>query len=259
MVYENLNFEYIKGKKNSHTKFVFLHGWGHSLLNLKPIAKMISDYDCYLIDLPGFGQSPVPDTVLSISEYSSIIADFIKEIKNKDDRIIVIGHSFGGRIAIDLAANYSSLINRIVIIAGAGLKKKVRIYKKIPVWSLQKMNSILYKTFALFGKDYRDNIIYKKIFNKVASDDYKNTKAVMREIMKKTIKTPSLPLAKKINIPTILIYGEKDKTTPPEFGKTFHNVIVSSKLFILPTFNHNSILTDGKFQVSSIILKNIGE
>lgn len=259
MVYENLNFEYIKGKKISHTKFILLHGWGHSLLNFKPISKMLSDYDCYLIDLPGFGKSPIPDTVLSISEYASIIADFIKGIKNKDDKIIIVGHSFGGRIAIDLAANYSTLINKIIIIAGAGLKKKVHLYKKIPVWSLQKINSILYKVFAIFGKNYKDNIIYKKIFNKIASNDYKNTKFIMREIMKKTIKTPSLPLAKKITIPTILIYGEKDRTTPPEFGKTFHNAIISSKLFILPTFDHNSILTDGKFQVSSIILKNIGE
>ncbi len=259
MVYENLNFEYIKGKKNSHTKFVFLHGWGHSIKNMQPLAKMLSDYDCYLIDLPGFGESPVPDTVLGISEYSSIIADFIKGIKNRDDKIIVIGHSFGGRVSIDLAVNYSTLIDRIILIAGAGLKKKVRLYKKIPVWSLQKMNSILYKTFSLFGKDYRDNIIYKKVFNKVASDDYKNTKAIMRDIIKKTIKTSLLPLAKKITVPTILIYGENDKTTPPEFGKTFHNVINNSKLFILPVFNHNSILTDGKFQVSSIILKNIGE
>lgn len=259
MVYENLNFEYIKGKKNSHTKFVLLHGWGHSLLNFKPIAKMLSDYDCYLIDLPGFGKSPVPETVLSISEYSSIIADFIKGIKNKDDKIIVVGHSFGGRVAIDLAANYSGLINRIVLIAGAGLKKKVRIYKKIPIWSLQKIYSLVSKIFSSFGGNIEHTYIYKKVFNKVASDDYKNTKAIMRDIIKKTIKTSSLPLAKKISIPTILIYGENDKTTPPEFGKTFHDAITNSKLFILPVFNHNSILTDGKFQVSSIILKNTGE
>lgn len=259
MVYENLNFEYIKGKKNSHIKCVFLHGWGHSLLNFKPIAKMLGHYDCYLIDLPGFGKSPVPDTVMSISEYSSIIANFIKEIKNKDDKIIIIGHSFGGRVAIDLGANYSTLIDKIVIIAGAGLKKKVHIYKKIPVWSLQKMHLIISKIFSLFGGNLESTYIYKKIFNKIASDDYKNTKAVMREIIKKTIKTPSLPVAKKITIPTILIYGEKDKTTPPMFGKILNNAIVGSKLFILPTFTHNSILTDGKFQVSSIILKNIGE
>ncbi|MGN0929081.1 MAG: alpha/beta fold hydrolase [Alphaproteobacteria bacterium] len=259
MVYENLNFEYIKGKKNSHIKFVLLHGWGHNLINFKPIAKMLNNYDCYLIDLPGFGKSPVPEMVMSISEYSSIIADFIKGIKNRDDKVIIVGHSFGGRIAIDLGANYSTLIDRIVIIAGAGLKKKVHIYKKIPVWSLQKIHSIISKIFSSFGGNLENTYIYKKIFNKIASDDYKNTKAVMREIMKETIKTPSLTLAKKITIPTVLIYGERDKITPPEFGKNFHSVINSSKLFILPTFNHNSILTDGKFQVSSIILKNIGE
>ena len=113
MIYENLNFEYIKGKKQSNVKFVLLHGWGHCIENLKPIAKMLCDYDCYLVDLPGFGKSPIPTDVLSISEYSSIVADFIKGFKNKDDKVVVIGHSFGGRISLDLASNYPSLVNKI--------------------------------------------------------------------------------------------------------------------------------------------------
>lgn len=259
MIYENLNFEYSKGKKQSNIKFVLLHGWGHCIENLKPIAKMLCDYDCYLVDLPGFGKSPIPTDVLSISDYSSIIADFIKGFKNKDDKVVVIGHSFGGRISLDLASNYPSLVNKIIIIAGAGLKKKTKIHKKLSVWGLQKINKICHIVYSIFGKNFSNTKLYDKLFNKLASNDYKNAHQMMRKILKKTIKTSSIPVAKKIKIQTLLIYGANDTTTPPYFGKKLNKLIKNSKLFILPTFTHNSILTDGRFQVSSIILKNIGE
>ena len=258
-MYKNLHFEYIKGKKNSNYKFVFLHGWGHSIENERPIANILSDYDCYLVDLPGFGKSPAPENVMGVSDYANLIAEFIKSFKTDNDKIFLIGHSFGGRVSIDLGANHPNLISKIFIISGAGLKKKQKIGKKISTWCLQKINKLGHKVYKICGNDFSKTKIYDKLYNKLASSDYKNAHNIMREIIKKTIRTSSIPMAKKLSVPTILIYGENDTITPPYFGERFHKLIKNSKLFILPMFTHNSILTDGRFQVASIILTNIGE
>ncbi len=254
MSYQNLYFNFIKGNKYHNVKFVLLHGWANSSINLQPLAKNLNDYDCYLIDLPGFGKSPEPKDIISVEDYAKIVADFIKEIKNKDDKIFVIGHSLGGRIAFELGYKYSNLVDGLFVIAGAGIRKKRPIHIKFSKWFIQKIYHISY---LFLGDKITNTYLYKRYFNKTASSDYKNASPIMRETLKKVVATNSLKIADKINIPVVLCYGELDKTTPVYFGKMFNKKIKNSKLFVIPSVDHNSILTDSRFQIASIILKNI--
>ncbi len=255
MTYKDLHFEYIKGTKKSNIKFVLLHGWGHSLENLKPIALELFDYDCYLIDLAGFGKSPIPQDILSLQDYTKMITDFIKNTFKKSDKVYLIGHSFGGRISIYLARKSPELLNGIFVISGAGLKKKKSFVKKSIVFGAK----LLRNMYKFLGLDIMKSKLYRKYYENFASQDYKNAKPIMREILKKTVAKDLSNSAKKITIPTVLIYGENDTVTPPYFGKKYHKLIQKSSLYILPTFNHNTILSSGKYQVSSIILNSIKE
>ncbi|MBQ8660099.1 MAG: alpha/beta hydrolase [Alphaproteobacteria bacterium] len=254
-MYKDLHFEYIKGAKKSNVKFVLLHGWGHSLENLRPIANELSDYDCYLIDLPGFGESPQPESVLSVSNYTDIIAYFIKTQFSKKDKVYIIGHSFGGRIGVYIGANYPDLISGAFILAGAGLKKHKKLFRQLIITGARGLK-IIYK---VIGKDVMTSALYRKYYERFASRDYKNAQPLMREILKKTVMENLAPIARKVSVPTVLIYGENDTVTPVYFGKKYHKLIKDSKFYILPTFDHNGILTAGKYQVTSIILNNIKE
>ena len=254
-MYKDLHFEYIKGLKKSNIKFVLLHGWGHCLENLKPIAKELSDYDCYLIDLPGFGESPQPDSVLSVSNYTDIVAYFIKTQFSEDDKVYIVGHSFGGRIAVYIGANYPDLVSGLFILAGAGLKKRKKLFRQLVITGARGLR-ILYK---VMGRDVMTSALYRKYYERFASKDYKNANTLMREILKKTVMENLAPIARRVSVPTVLIYGENDNITPAYFGKKYNKLIKGSKLFILPTFDHNGILSAGKYQVSSIILNNIKE
>lgn len=255
MTYKDLHFEYIKGTKKSNIKFVLLHGWGHSLENLKPIASELFDYDCYLIDLAGFGKSPLPKEVLSLQDYTKMIADFIKNTFKKGEKVYLIGHSFGGRISIYLARKKPELLNGIFIISGAGLKKRKSIFKKGIIWGAK----ILRNIYNYLGLDIMKSKLYRMYYDRFASQDYKNAKPIMREILKKTVAKDLSNSAKRITVPTVLIYGENDTVTPPYFGKKYHKLIKKSSLYILPTYNHNTILSAGKYQVSSIIINSIKE
>ena len=234
MIYKNLHYEFIAGTKQSNIKFVLLHGWGHSLLNIKPIAEQLGEYDCYLIDLPGFGQSDMPTEVLSVSNYTDIVVDFIRAKFSCDDRVYIVGHSFGGRIAVYLGAYYPQLVSGIFVVAGAGLNKHKRL-----------------------GRDVMTSSLYRKYYARFASADYKNATPLMREILKKTVLEDLSHIARSVSVPTTLIYGERDTTTPAYFGKKYNRLIKNSRLYVLPTFDHNSILSAGKYQVASIILNTI--
>ena len=118
---------------------------------------------------------------------------------------------------------------------------------------------MLRNIYKFLGLDVMKSRLYKKYYERFASQDYKNAKPIMREILKKTVAKDLTNSAKKITIPTILIYGENDTVTPPYFGKKYNKLIEKSSLYILPTFNHNTILSAGKYQVSSIILNSIKE
>lgn len=253
MDYNNLHYEYTKGRLASNVKFILLHGWGHTLNNLKPIANELSEYDCYLIDLPGFGDSPTPDKVLSVSDYANIIKNFILNKLSSDNKVYIIGHSLGGRIALYLASLYPDIIDGIFIVSGAGLKKHKKLKDQIIIKSAKLLKSF----YKLLGLDIMKSRLYKAYYNKFASSDYKNASPMMKKVLKAVVKENLSSIAKKISVPTILIYGENDITTPVFFGKKYNKFIKDSKLYILPTYNHTNILTDGKYQVSSIILNHI--
>ena len=255
MIYKNIHYEYIRGqsKNPSPIKFVLLHGWGHSLENLKPIAGELSSFDCYLIDLPGFGQSVEPDNVLSVADYTNIVADFIKSKFSSNDRVYIVGHSFGGRIAVYIGANYPELVSGLFIIAGAGLRKHRKLLHRLAVLGACGLRAF----YHILGRNVMTSSLYRKYYERFASQDYKNATPLMREILKKTVLEVLVPTARKISVPTVLIYGENDTTTPAYFGKRYNKLIKDSKLYILPQFDHTSILTAGKYQVSSIILNSI--
>ena len=260
MFYKNLYYEIQKGDNLSNIKFIFLHGWGHSLENLKFISNELYKYDRYLLDLPGFGKSVDPDFVFDLNNYVDLVIDFLKNNFSKKDEIYIIGHSFGGRIAIKLASKYNFCIKKVFIIAGAGLKIK-KTFKNCFfsfIFRFIKVGFTFLKyLFKFMKKDITKFYLYKKIYDSLASDDYKSSSLVMKEILKKVVKEDLSLSAILIKLPVILIYGQNDVITPSYFGIIYNKLIKNSKLYILPIFDHNSILIDGRYQVGSIILNNI--
>ncbi len=257
MKYKNLNYEILCFANKDAGTILFLHGWGHSLENLRPIVETLKEYNCYLLDLPGFGGSNIIKENMNLSDYVDAVADFIKNVIKSNQKIYIVGHSFGGRICICLSAAYNDLIEKTFIIAGAGIKHKKFSIKKFLLFFIRKGFWFLNIFYKIFNKNIYNSKLYRIYYNKFASSDYKNANPTMKEILKKIVVQDLRAVAKKITLPVVLIYGENDVITPVVFGHKFHKVIKNSNLYILPSFDHNSILTDGKYQVSTIIKNSI--
>jgi pimeloyl-ACP methyl ester carboxylesterase len=101
---------------------VFLHGWMHSRQDLRPLAELLSEeYKVILLDLPGFGTSPLPHGASdegggwSTGDYAGALHTLL--MKLQIERCSLIGHSLGGRISVRYAAAHPEVVHALVLSA----------------------------------------------------------------------------------------------------------------------------------------------
>ena len=167
----------------------------------------------------------------------------LKRVQNDsvcDNKIILIGHSFGGRIAIKYAVKYPEKINKLILTGAAGIKHSLNIKQKI-IFILAKTGK---KIFSMFKKanipigrlaSFSQKFLYKAVKEK----DYYNASPRMKEIMKKIIAEDLSAVLPKINIPTLLVWGKFDRTTLLSDGKLMNERIKDSELVVVDGANHS--------------------
>lgn len=212
----NLNVEIVgQGKP-----ILFLHGWGGSTLSFSQTIKFLKkSYKCISIDFSGFGLSDEPNEIFDISDYAKEVIHIIKSLEiNSCD---IISHSFGGRVALYLLAEYGKYFRKAILVAPAGIrpKRNIKYYIKIYTYKIK-------KKFARSKKSL------EKLQN-CGSNDYRNLSPKMKEVFKKVVNFDMSEISKKIENNVLLIYGEGDSAVTFPMIKTLHKNITNSKILIL--------------------------
>jgi len=246
-------FYYQETNKNNSSDqpiIIWGHGWGHSHKNWSKLIAPLEHMGRHIaLDFAGFGSSAPPPNDWGTKDYADNIAAFIKE--NDFAPIIWIGHSFGCRVGLQLAANHPELLKAMCLISGAGLKRRRKLHSKIYF-------HLKIKLFKLLKKITPNGAFKDKLISKFGSKDYKNA-GEMRNIFIRVVNEDLTEQAEKVKCPTMLIYGQNDTQTPPEFGKRFSSLIKGSKLFLLDGQDHYSVLENGRHQVIKLLSKFIKE
>lgn len=213
---KDLNINYIQYGKGKD--IVLLHGWGQNIEMMKPIGDNFSDrFRITILDLPGFGESDEPKNTWKIDDYELLLEEFIEKLKIK--KPIMIGHSFGGRLAIRYSAR--NTIEKLVLFGSPcirvqeALPLKVRLLKSLK--KLPGMNS-----FGEYMKKY------------IGSRDYKAASPVMRQTLVEVVNEDLSKYAKEIEEPTLLIWGENDTEAPVAEAKELEKIMLDAALIILP-------------------------
>lgn len=230
---DGININYIdEGTGNT---VLLLHGWGGSIQTMKPIANILKE-GCRVItlDLPGFGESSIPERAWNSYDYAECIKKFIDELGL--DSIVLFGHSHGGRVSIILSSKYN-IVKKLILIDSAGIIpiRKLKYYIKVYSFKLLKK---LYTVFSIGNKEEK----LEKFYKKYGSTDYKESQGVMRQTMVKVINDNLVDLLPNINVPTLLIWGENDQDTPVYMGKIMEDKIHDSGLIILKDAGHYSYI-----------------
>ncbi len=233
----------ISGKlpEEGGSAIVFLPGWGRTMNDFDAIRahleKTFSEKTYIQLDLPGFGGSPMEkDDGMSVTEYAIFLKNFFEKIGAS--RIILVGHSFGGKIAVKFCALFPRHVEKLVLISAAGLSRKNAGVRLAALGS--SLFRILLFPFQHTKWTRRMKYAFRKLFG---SSDYQATLSpALRETLKKNVRENSQKDAQKIISPTLIIWGEDDVVTPLKDGKKYHSLIHRSQFVVLPHCGHFSFL-----------------
>jgi pimeloyl-ACP methyl ester carboxylesterase len=214
---------------NGHP-LVMLHGWGQNLQSLQPMGELLATQSqVHIIDLPGFGKSPPPPADWDTAQYADRIYQYLaaKGIESAD----MLGHSFGGRVSIRLAAKYPQKVRSITLINSGGLQRQRTIQQSLRSQWVRNM-----RTAFKISPMYRDELLTWHS-QKYGSRDYLNAGA-MKGTLVKTVSEDLTELANQIPIPVLLLWGEADTETPVEMGHRYHSLFKNSQLITIPNRDH---------------------
>lgn len=210
---------------------VFLHGWGRCGEDFRELIESQKIANYILIDFPPFGKSGEISN-WNIFTYVNMLISLLDYLKIK--RVKLIGHSFGGRIAIIFSAIRGELVSKLVLLDSAGMKPKKTFRREMRI-RIYKFRKKLGLYVAKFG-----------------SDDYKSLRPQMRETFNSIVNTYLEEYAKQICAQTLIIYGENDRETPIYMAKKLNKLIDNSKLVIVKNSGHFCFV-DNKIKVGKMI------
>ena len=241
--YQNLSISYNRtGLKQEHP-LIILHGWGSSKQVMMPLAKELSELrDCYVLDLPGFGNSSVPQHSWSIDDYADFVQQFIQDLGIEQADLLV--HSFGGRIALKLCARPTSkdLIQKVLITGGAGMKPRrdwSYYFKKYTAKTLKAPFYILPSNLRGKALNWlRQTPIWKAL----GSSDYSKLSGVMRDTFVKTVSEYLEPCLPKIPHEVLLLWGRNDEAAPLYQAERMAEGIEHAELVVIDHAGHYAFL-----------------
>ena len=221
---------------------VLLHGWGGQAVSMTPLIVGLRDrYRVLAFDLPGFGGSSPPPVPWGTPEYAAFVQEAVASLGIP--RATYIGHSFGGRIAIWLAAHAPETVQALVLVDAAGIKP--------PATFRRRMRRLFYKTaqtvlrLPILGA--KGPALRERLAMRFGSADYRAVSGVMRSSFVKTVNLDLSECMRAIAAPTLLIWGEKDQATPITDGRTMERLIRGSRLIAVAGAGHFSYLDSPSF------------
>ena len=226
------NINYIQ--YGSGEDVVLLHGWGQNIEMMKPLGDTLSNKKVTILDFPGFGSSEEPNKAYTIYDYVEILEEFLKKLEIKNPTLI--GHSFGGRVAIVYASRNKT--EKLILFGAPCIRKRKKNIKE----------ELLKKAKKLPGMNKIGEIAKKYI----GSTDYKNATPIMRETLVNVVNEDLSEYAKKIICPTLLIWGTLDQEAPIEDALEMETILKDGALIKLEGYTHYAYL-EALPQVSNIL------
>jgi pimeloyl-ACP methyl ester carboxylesterase len=225
-------------------ELIWAHGWGHTHQALLPLAQAMRPVaDSWLVDLPGFGASPPPPFAWGTEDYADAMAEWLKIVPTS--RKIWVGHSFGGRVGLQLAARHPDSVSALFLIATHGL----RPHRSLATRLRRAPRRI---AFRLARAVTPEGPARDRLRERFGSSDYRNAGA-MRPLLVKAVTEDLSAVARAVRCPVVIVHGADDTESPPEIAERFHALIPGSRLNLLRGFDHYTILTDGRHQVTHLL------
>ena len=200
-----------------------LHGWGRSHSDFD---RVLDGLNAIAIDLPGFGATPTPEVGGGAAMYADLIEAVLEECTLP---VILVGHSFGGRVAVHLAKSRPNDIKALVLTGAPLLHRAHRKRKPALRYRIGRMLHRLH----LVGDKHLEGLR-----DRYGSADYRAAEGVMRDVLVTTVNESYEQQLRAITQPVDLVWGETDDAAPPEIATRAESLLADARLTIVSDTGH---------------------
>jgi len=212
---------------------VFLHGAG-TVSGFNFSASWARKFKVYLPYHPGFGESPDSASITSIDDYVLHYLELLDRLKL--DKVHLVGLSLGGWIAATLAARNSHRLKKLVLVAPAGLRvpehPTTDIFRlkpgELPTYLAHDLSVLAPYVPDPNGPEFVEFVV----------NDYHEMSSFARLAWERPYDPDLAKWLHRIAVPTLLLYGNKDRLTPVEQSKTWANLIPNATVHIVEDAGH---------------------
>jgi pimeloyl-ACP methyl ester carboxylesterase len=209
-----------------------LHGWRRTHLDFAPVFEAAGhrdDLGAVGLDLFGFGATPPPPEPWGSDEYAQALVPMFEEPDMLAERVVVVGHSFGGRVAVQLSALVPDRIERLVLTGVPLLDRQGRRARPDP-------------TYRLVRRLHRLGLVsderMESMRNKHGSPDYRAARGVMRDVFVRVLDEQYADQLAGITCPVDLVWGADDAEVPVEVAVRAQAILPAARLTTLPGIGH---------------------
>lgn len=230
---------------------IVLHGWQSSSEKWQNIKQGLEKQGLrvFVPDLPGFKPENQLLRPWRLDDYVNWLKAVYGGQSPVNWPVILLGHSFGGRVAIKFAAKYPELLSGLILVSAAGVSKN-SFKKRVTAFCARlakKTGARQCPLWLLCRKPFYRFVLRKTDWLKAENNP------VLRETMRLALDEDLTPLLPQIEIPTLIIWGSKDKATLLQDGQLMHQKINGSRLEVLRGVGHTPHLECPELLVSKLV------
>jgi len=233
---------------------VLIHGITSSSRTWKSVMPRLAEkYTVIAPDLLGHGKSAKPQGDYSLGAYASGVRDLLVALEIP--KATIVGHSLGGGIALQYAYQFPDRVGRLVLVDSGGIDKDVNIVLRAA--TLPGAELVLPIMFA--DPLHEAGLKVRGFLNKVGlhpsadvqgvSEGFSSlTEADARRAFLHTVRSVIDPMGQKVSakdrlylaadIPSLIVWGERDRIIPSSHGQLAHELMPNSRLELFPGAGH---------------------
>ncbi len=234
-----LSFQRFGSVRTKKPTLVLLHGWGGQWKSWFPIIEGLkSRFALVVPDLPGFGETPL-EQAMSLDDYAHEVVVMLTVLKLKN--VVLIGHSFGGAVAVKIASTRPELVKQLFLVDSSGIRPQRSMMKKAWIGAVKLGNILL----DLPGLERVKTPLRKALYSTgpFKHSDYAVLKDPrMKQTFESIITDDVSDDAARVTCPTTLVWGDQDVDTPLWMGERLHALIPQSQLIVFDGASHFSYL-----------------